>query len=143
LECRRSGISRPIESLGGKTRLCTTAIYRGLLLAVERRRQELGWSSEYLDDRAGTQDRYYQKRLHSESASGKVARWDTLQLLIDALWPGGIGVCLTRAANPILDDEAMRWRIKREARRYRKRDMAQRNIPTHLREYASAKEARP
>jgi hypothetical protein len=47
-------------------------------------------------------------------------RWETLQWIIEALWPGGIGFVLQ--GNPIPDDEALRRQIGLIAKRYRKRD---------------------
>jgi hypothetical protein len=88
---RRWDTFRLIASLAGNTRLCTP-LYRSLLLAIERRRRQLGWPSSYLDDRAGTQDGYFQKILHADAPSGRCARWETLQLVVDALFPDGINL---------------------------------------------------
>ena len=72
--------------------------------------------------------------------SGRRARLDTLQLFIDALLPYGVGVRFT--GEPITDDATLRLKIKAAASRYgRTQDRAQ--VRTHLREYASANEARP
>src|SRR5262245_27666805 len=94
----------------------------------------------YLDERAGTQDGYYAKMLHSETPSGRLAGWEMLQLVTDALFPDGIGVRLT--GEPIFNDEMMRAKIAVAAAR---QERANRNKPppefrTHLRQFASAKE---
>ena len=94
-----------------------------------------------LDDKAGLQDGYYAKMLYAETPSGRNARWETVQWVIDALWPDGIGARLI--GEPVPDDDALRQRISAAARRYRKRQREQAKIRSHLREYASAKEARP
>jgi hypothetical protein len=113
-------------------------------LAIERRRRQLGWTSKYLDDRAGVQDGYYQKLLHSDAPTGRCGRLETLQLLVDALWGrGAVGLSLTRAAIPVTDDDVLQQQIEVLKRRHRKRDQAQRKIREHLREYASPREASP
>lgn len=118
----------------------TTALYRSLLLAMERRRLKLGWPMWWVDEKSGVQSGYYAKMLYSETDSGRRANWLMLQYVVDALWPDGIGVVF--CGEPIPDDGALRQRIEATARRYRKRrpPPAQR---AHLRTYASAKEARP
>jgi hypothetical protein len=118
-----------------------TALYRSLLLAVERRRLKLGWPMHKLDDAAGSQDGYYSKCLYADTPSGRIARWDTLQWFIDALWPDGVGAQLT--GQPVPDEDALRQRVSATARRYRKRYREQVKIRPHLRSYASAKEVRP
>jgi len=109
-----------------------------VLLAIERRHLQLGWPMWLLDDKAGTNDGYYAKCLYCETPSGRTARLDTLQLFIDALWPDGI--CARLIGEPVPDEDALRQRISAASRRYRKR---QQNGPSHLRSYASAKDARP
>jgi hypothetical protein len=64
-------------------------VYRALLLECERRRQQLNWPMWVVDDRAGTQDGYYAKALHADRPSGRQARWETLSLIVTALWPAG------------------------------------------------------
>jgi hypothetical protein len=120
----------------------TTSLYRAIVLALELRRLELGWPCWRLDDMAGTQDGYWMKLLYSAAPSGRVGGWQMLQLLVDALFPDGVGVRLT--GEPISSDEILRQKIKAAVA---KRDRRRKRIPpelrrTHLREYASAKEAR-
>ena len=121
--------------------MAATALYRSLLLACERRRLQLGWPMAYVDDMAGLNDAYYAKMLYSETPSGRKARYETLQWVLDALWPDGVGMVLRGA--PVPDDSTMRRRIEAIAKRYRKRNRAQHRIRSHLREYASAKDVRP
>lgn len=70
------------------------AVYRALMLAIDRRRNQLGISMEALDDLAGCQDRYLAKCLHVDAPSGRQARWETVQLFVDALFPDGFDLQL-------------------------------------------------
>lgn len=123
--------------------MCTTALYRCFVFALERRRLELDWPMWLVDDKAGLHDGYYAKLLYAETPSGRNAGWQMLQYVADALWPDGIGMRL--AGDPIADEETLRSKIKGEQRRRerrRRREQANERR-THLRTYASAKEARP
>jgi hypothetical protein len=71
-----------------------TALYCAVIAEMERRRLELGWPMWQLDDKAGTQDGYYAKCLYPGTPSGKRARWETLQLIVDALFPQGVNVTI-------------------------------------------------
>lgn len=69
-----------------------TCLYRAVMLEIERHRIAAGWPSHELDDRAGTQDGFFQKALHPDTKSGRQAQWPTVQLFIDALMPDGFDV---------------------------------------------------
>jgi hypothetical protein len=71
-----------------------TSIYRGIMLECERRRQSLGLAMWKVDELAGTQDGYYAKAVHADAASGRQAQWETLQDIIDALFPSGVDVVI-------------------------------------------------
>jgi hypothetical protein len=90
-----------------------------------------------VDERSGVQSGYYAKLLYSETPSGRLAGWEVLQWVIDALWPDGAHFVVA----PVPGDEILRERIATASKRYRKRDRVQRRIKAHLREYASVKEA--
>ena len=66
-----------------------TPIYRALMVAIETRRQELGLPMWKVDDAAGTPDGYFPKALWPDTPSGRQANWDTVQTLIETLWPDG------------------------------------------------------
>jgi hypothetical protein len=68
----------------------STALYRTLIDQIQDRITHVGWTMERCDDAAGLQDGYTAKLLHPDTPSGRMARWETLQLLIDALFPGGM-----------------------------------------------------
>jgi hypothetical protein len=63
------------------------AIYTRIIAQCERRRMDLGWSCERLDRAAGLAAGHYAKIKHADSRSGRVARWEILDLIISALWP--------------------------------------------------------
>lgn len=73
-----------------------TSLYRAVMLEVERHRIAAGWPSHELDDRAGTQDGFFQKALHPDTKSGRQAQWATVQLFVDALMPEGFEVIIRR-----------------------------------------------
>jgi hypothetical protein len=43
-----------------------------------------------VDDAAGLHDGFYSKLLHADRPSGRQVRWETLQLVITALFPAGL-----------------------------------------------------
>jgi hypothetical protein len=96
-----------------------------------------------VDERSGVQDGYYAKMLYSETNSGRVAGWEMMQLVIDALWPQGIGTVFRD--EPVIDEAALRARILKAQKRYQRKQPPEASPQnrTHLRVYASAKEARP
>lgn len=51
------------------------------------RKAELGWSFWQLDEKSGAQSGYFAKAFNPDTPSGRVARWETLQWLIDAMYP--------------------------------------------------------
>jgi hypothetical protein len=71
-----------------------TSIYRAIVLELERRRIALGMSMERLSEIAGLADRAYSKMVHPEGRGGRVAQWQTLQRVVDALFPDGIDVAI-------------------------------------------------
>jgi hypothetical protein len=110
------------------------------MLGLERRRLALGWPMWLVDERSGVQSGYYAKMLHAETSSGRNAGWNMLQLVADALYPDGCGVRFFISECLVPDDETMREKIEAAKRRHRRQQAE--NSPTHLRSYASAKEAR-
>lgn len=78
-----------------------TEIYRTITLECERRRQQLGWAMWKVDDAAGLQDGFYSKLLHADRPSGRQVQWQTLQLVISALFPKGIDLEIRHKAGEI------------------------------------------
>lgn len=69
-----------------------TPIFRSIMLEIERRRVALGWPQEKFSEYAGLPDRFYPKALHADAPGGRQAQWRTLQLMMDALFPGGFDI---------------------------------------------------
>ena len=84
-----------------------TSFYVALVRALDRRIRTLGWTMKYCDDRSGLQDGYTAKLLHPGTPSGRQARWETLQLLIDALYPAGVKVVIQAADGEMLNRLSM------------------------------------
>lgn len=70
-------------------------IYRAIMLEIERRRHQLACPMWKVDEASGIQEHYYGKMQAVDAKSGRQARWDTLQLVLDALFPGGFDVSIT------------------------------------------------
>lgn len=71
-----------------------TAFYAAVTAALDRRIRVLRWTMKTCDDRSGLQDGFTAKLLHAESPGGRQCRWETLQLLVDALYPSGVKVVI-------------------------------------------------
>lgn len=69
-----------------------TALYKATVAQIRVRIKELGLTMWQCDDKAGLQDGYTAKLLNPDTPSGRQAGWDTLQLLVDALWPDGFEI---------------------------------------------------
>jgi hypothetical protein len=76
-----------------------TPLYRAVIRAVSFRIRALGLTMGRVDELSGVQDGYCAKALHPDAPSGRQSRWETLQLIIDALYPEGLSVTLK--ANPV------------------------------------------
>lgn len=70
----------------------STAIYRELMAVLEGRRVELGLSMATVNDLAGLQDGFFAKMLYPDTPSGRQARWETVQLAVEALFGKGFSV---------------------------------------------------
>lgn len=105
-----------------------TRFYLALCEALNSRKEHLGWPYHQCDDRSGLNDGHSAKLLHPNTPSGRQGRWETMQLLVDAMFPKGVRIVLiaegedmpsalsipeTSPANPA----AMRhWRLSRHFR---------------------------
>jgi hypothetical protein len=63
-----------------------------MMLEIERRRRQLGISMDTLSDLAGFADRFYSKALHPDTPSGRQSRWETVQEMMDAIFPEGFDI---------------------------------------------------
>lgn len=96
------------------TRAGVTGFYRAVVEQLHTRIRRLGIPMWRCDDLSGLQDGYTAKLLHPDTPSGRQARWETLQLLVDAIFPDGYEIIIrpkdgTKAAklqpasNPVVD----------------------------------------
>ncbi len=92
--------------------LRTVPAYRALMLELERRRQQLGWTMSELDDFAGLNDGHFGHLLHADRPSGRQGRWEIVQLLISALFPDGFDLTLTPKRGEVLTAQALARKIK-------------------------------
>jgi transcriptional regulator with XRE-family HTH domain len=111
-------------------------IYRLFMLEVERRRRQLGVSMERLSEIAGVADRAYSKYLHSGSAHGRTARWETIQIIADTLWPDGLDIEIMARKGPKLTAIGMRHQIAHIAANHDR--PAQRDLMRELSKKAAA-----
>jgi hypothetical protein len=88
-----------------------TEIYRSITIECERRRQELSLPMWKLDDLAGTQDGFYAKMLHADRPSGRQCRWETLNLIVSALWPQGFDLQIIHKPGDPLTAENHRLKV--------------------------------
>jgi transcriptional regulator with XRE-family HTH domain len=86
--------------------------YMAVMLELERRRLHLGISMQEVCDRSGVADYFYSKALHASTPSGRQARWDTLQDIVDALFPAGYDVVIKPKTGMRLNPEQLRCKIK-------------------------------
>ena len=68
---------------------CTpsTALYRQIIDCLKIRKGELGWSFWQCDEKSGAQSGYFAKAFNPDTPSGRMSQWQTLQWLIDAMYP--------------------------------------------------------
>jgi hypothetical protein len=90
-----------------------TALYRSVVLEIERQRIRLGISMDEVSDRAGVADRLYAKCLYPDAPkSGRQSNWQTLQDIVDALFPEGFDVEIRPKKGQRLDAKQLRCKIK-------------------------------
>jgi hypothetical protein len=88
-----------------------TPLYRTIVLEIERRRIELGWSCWQLEDASGLNDGHYQHCLNVDRPTGRQANWKTLHLIVSALWPHGFDLQISHKPGGNLSAESMRMKI--------------------------------
>jgi hypothetical protein len=89
--------------------------FRAIMLELERQRLSRGLSMQEICDHSGLADYYYSKALHASTPSGRQARWDSLQDLVDALFPAGYDVIIRPKAGMRLSAADLRCKIKSAA----------------------------
>ena len=91
--------------------MTATSLYKLIMVELERRRCQLGLTLVDVDNLAGTQDGYTAKLMWPDTKSGKTGRWDTLQLLVDALFPVGFEVVVRQKPSAVLSEQSIRRMI--------------------------------
>lgn len=89
--------------------------YRAIVLEMERQRLARGLSMQEVCDRAGVADYYWSKALHASTPTGRQAKWETLQDLLDALFPEGADVLIKPKVGMRLSAADLRCKIKSAA----------------------------
>lgn len=88
-----------------------TAIYRSIMLEIERRRHAVGFPMEKFSEYAGLPERYYPKALHADTPSGRQAQWGTLQIIVEALFPHGFDVTITPKPGQIMTEDSLKAKL--------------------------------
>jgi hypothetical protein len=78
------------------------------MLEIERRRVQLGFSFIDVDNLAGLNDGYLAKMMWPDTPSGRNAGGETVQLVIDALFPKGFEVIIRQKEGAVLDEPSIR-----------------------------------
>jgi hypothetical protein len=93
-------------------------IYYKLILEIEERRQALGVSMERLSEMAGLPDRSFSKLVYPSTKSGRLARWSTIQIVLDALYPDGFDLKISPTKGDKIKEYGHRYHIKQIAMHY-------------------------
>jgi len=70
-----------------------------LMAALRQRIRALGLTLAEVDEKSGLPDGYVSKILNPQT-SGRQAKWSTIQVLIDTLWPAGAELTVTGMPAP-------------------------------------------
>jgi hypothetical protein len=89
-----------------------TPIYRSVMLECERRRQQLGVSMDRFSEFAGLPDRAYAKMVWPDGVAGRQATWESVQRVIDALFPDGFDLMVKPRKGPELDKLSMKFKAR-------------------------------
>lgn len=99
--------------------MTSTSLYRSLMEVIERRRGELGLAMAAVDDLAGTQDGYYAKMIYPDTPSGRQARWETVDLVVQALFGREFSIDLGGNNGAMLSRVSMTVDVNEKARQIR------------------------
>lgn len=88
--------------------MAVTPIYRRIMLEVEARRLALGLPMEKFSDWAGIAERSYPKYLHADTPSGRQASWEVLQVILNALYPGGFEIVIKPKPGAVISEHDMK-----------------------------------
>jgi hypothetical protein len=129
---------QPSERAGARDSVPT--VYRLLLLEIERRRRVLGISMERLSEVAGIADRAFSKYLHPDAGNGRIARWETLQVICDFLFADGLDVQLKPHRGGVLTAIYYKHQIEHIGANYNRK--SQRDLMRQLSQKAAVARAK-
>jgi hypothetical protein len=78
---------------------------------IDRRRRELGLPQERFSEWAGLPERYFSKAIHPDTPSGRQAQWQTLQVMVDALFPCGFTVRIEAAPGEVIRPDDLKAKL--------------------------------
>lgn len=93
--------------------MSSTAIYRAIVIELERKRQAMGMSMERASEIFGA-ERSWSKMVYPDTASGRQASWEKLQRAVDTMFPDGFEV-IVRAGETKVSTTAGTKRLIRSA----------------------------
>ena len=93
-----------------------TAIYNAVMLEIERLRHAMGISMDLMSELMGGAERAYAKMLYPDTASGRQARWETVQRALDVVCPNGFRVRIERANTGTLTPSGTKRLIQKSAK---------------------------
>ena len=89
-----------------------SALYRAIMLEIERRRLEIGVSMDQLSEISGIADRSYPKMLYPDAKNGRQSHWETVQFVIDTLFPDGFDVAIKPRRGRLLSALSTKYKIR-------------------------------
>ena len=85
------------------------ATYRGLIVAIEKRRRELRIPMYTVDEKSGIADGLFSKMVAVDAPSGRQSEYQTVDDVIDALFPSGWRIEI------VADDKVLRTEAEMKA----------------------------
>lgn len=98
----------------------STAIYRAIVVELERKRQAMGISMEAASEIFGA-ERSWSKMLYPDTVSGRQASWDKLQRAVDTMFPDGFEVTIRPGSCKTTTTEGTKRLIRSSAAHYDRR----------------------
>src|SRR4051812_49156524 len=89
----------------------TTSICRSLMLEIERWRIAVGWPMDKFSEYCGLPDRYYPKALLADTPSGRQPRWQSVQLMVDGIFPAGFDIELRPKPGTVMTADNLKAKL--------------------------------
>lgn len=94
---------RTTKVMSARSRLTRSSVtLRAYMYALHCGQIAQGWSQAEVNDRAGTDDGYFQKALAFDSQSGRFPSWPTLDLLTVAVYGRNFIITISRGEDDVL-----------------------------------------